>query len=180
MYLLREKKSSTLSKKSKFKISFLTLFCLIFFLSSYLLTNHLLYKAYIPTGSMKPTIMEEDQLIVSKIYTKIKRGDIFVFNHESSKELLIKRVIGLPGEKVELKDGLLYVNDNLIEEPYVKNNESINKTFYVPKENYLFFGDNRISSQDARKWGNPYVPKENLDGKALFRVFPKDRIGFLK
>ncbi|EIA18393.1 signal peptidase I [Clostridium perfringens F262] len=124
--------------------------------------------------------MEEDEVIVSKIYTSINRGDIFVFSHESSEELLIKRVVGLPGEKVEVKDGLLYVNDVFIDEPYVKNNEPMNKTFYVPEGNYLFFGDNRARSEDARRWENPYVPKKNLDGKALFTVYPKDRIGFLK
>ena len=121
-----------------------------------------------------------DEVIVSKIYTSINRGDIFVFSHESSEELLIKRVVGLPGEKVEVKDGLLYVNDVFINEPYVKNNEAMNKTFYVPEGNYLFFGDNRARSEDARRWENPYVPKQNLDGKALFTVYPKDRIGFLK
>ena len=82
--------------------------------------------------------------------------------------------------KEEVKDGLLYVNDVFIDEPYVKNNESMNKTFYVPEGNYLFFGDNRARSEDARRWENPYVPKKNLDGKALFTVYPKDRIGFLK
>ncbi len=83
--------------------------------------------------------MEEDEVIVSKIYTSINRGDIFVFSHESSEELLIKRVVGLPGEKVEVKDGLLYVNDVFIDEPYVKNNEPMNKTFMFLKEITYFW-----------------------------------------
>lgn len=180
MNLLSESNISTLNKKSHLKIKNLILFSVIVFLCSYFLINYLIFKAYIPTGSMRPTIMEEDEVIVSKIYTSINRGDIFVFSHESSEELLIKRVVGLPGEKVEVKDGLLYVNDVFIDEPYVKNNESMNKTFYVPEGNYLFFGDNRAISEDARRWENPYVPKKNLDGKALFTVYPRDRIGLLK
>ena len=104
----------------------------------------------------------------------------FLTNYLIFKAYIIKRVVGLPGEKVEVKDGLLYVNDVFIDEPYVKNNEPMNKTFYVPEGNYLFFGDNRARSEDARRWENPYVPKKNLDGKALFTVYPKDRIGFLK
>lgn len=138
MNLLSESNISTLNKKSHLKIKNLILFSLIVFLGSYFLTNYLIFKAYIPTGSMRPTIMEEDEVIVSKIYTSINRGDIFVFSHESSEELLIKRVVGLPGEKVEVKDGLLYVNDVFIDEPYVKNNESMNKTFMFLKETTYF------------------------------------------
>lgn len=179
MNLFREETFTKISKKFNFKIKIFIIISILLFLLSYFISNEMLYKAYIPTGSMKPTIMEEDEVIVSKIYGSIKRGDIFVFNHESSEELLIKRVVGLPGEKIELKDGLLYVNGVLTYEPYVKNNESINKTFYVPSGNYLFFGDNRIKSEDARRWENPFVPKENLDGKALFTIYPKERIGLL-
>ena len=128
---------------------------------------------------MKPTIIEEDIILVSKFFSHVRRGDIFVFSHESSKDLLIKRVIGLPGETITLKNGDVYVNGKLLKEPYVKNNEDLNKTFKVPENHYLFFGDNRISSFDARKWDNPYVHKRDLDGKAFFTIFPSKHFGFL-
>lgn len=160
MSSLSEGNVSTLKKKSYLRIKDIIIFFIVVFGASYFINNYLFFKAYIPTGSMKPTIMEEDEVLVSKVFTSVNRGDIFVFSHESSKELLIKRVIGLPGEKVEIKDGIVYVNDILINEPYVKNNEVLNKTFNVPEGHYLFFGDNRARSEDARKWENPYVPKK--------------------
>lgn len=180
MSSLSERNVSTLKKKSYLRIKDIIIFFIVVFGASYFINNYLFFKAYIPTGSMKPTIMEEDEVLVSKIFTSVNRGDIFVFSHESSKELLIKRVIGLPGEKVEIKDGIVYVNDILIDEPYVKNNEILNKTFNVPEGHYLFFGDNRVRSEDARKWENPYVPKKDLDGKAFFTIYPKERMGLLK
>lgn len=180
MSSLSERNISTLNKKTYLKVKDLIIFFVIVFLGSYFINNYLLFKAYIPTGSMRPTIMEEDEVLVSKIFTSVNRGDIFVFSHESSKELLIKRVVGLPGEKIEIKDGIVYVNGILLNEPYVKNNEEINKSFNVPEGHYLFFGDNRVRSEDARKWANPYVPKKDLDGKAFFTIYPRERLGILK
>lgn len=180
MSSLSERNISTLNKKTYLKVKDLIIFFVIVFLGSYFINNYLLFKAYIPTGSMRPTIMEEDEVLVSKIFTSVNRGDIFVFSHESSKELLIKRVVGLPGEKIEIKDGIVYVNGILLNEPYVKNNEEMNKSFNVPEGHYLFFGDNRVRSEDARKWDNPYVPKKDLDGKAFFTIYPRERLGILK
>lgn len=180
MSSLSERNIPTVNKKTYLKIKDLIIFFAIVFFGSYFINNYLLFKAYIPTGSMRPTIMEEDEVLVSKIFTSVNRGDIFVFSHESSKELLIKRVVGLPGEKIEIKDGIVYVNDIRLNEPYVKNNEEMTKNFNVPEGHYLFFGDNRVRSEDARKWDNPYVPKKDLDGKAFFTIYPRERLGVLK
>lgn len=173
------KKKSTFNFKICNNIKRKFLFFIAFFILLYFINNYLFFKAYVPTGSMKPTIVEEDVLLVSKIFSHVRRGDIFVFSHESSKELLIKRVIGLPGETITLKNGNVYVNGKLLNEPYVKNNEILDRTFNVPEDHYLFFGDNRISSFDARKWDNPYVHKKNLDGKAFFTLSSCKRFGFL-
>lgn len=175
----RVKKVYNLNSIFPNKIKEFTIFFIIAFIASYFINHYLFFKAYIPTGSMKPTIIEEDYVLVSKFFSGVNRGDIFVFTHESSEDLLIKRVIGLPGETVEIKEGEVYINGHLLNEPYVKNNEALNKTFNIPKNHYLFLGDNRISSLDARKWTNPYVHKKDLDGKAFFTISPNERFGFL-
>lgn len=180
MNSLSEENIFTTEKKAHSKIKDIVIFFIIVLGISWFTNKFLFFKAYIPTGSMKPAIMEGDEVFVNKFFLSVKRGDIIVFSHESSEELLIKRVIGLPGEKIEIKNGYVYANGNLIDEPYVKNNEILNKTFNVPEGHYLFFGDNRARSEDARKWENPYVSKENLEGKALFTIYPHERIGILE
>ena len=148
----------------------------------------LVMRIIVPTPSMEKTIMTGDVMYVTKVYnpSKLERGDIVVFyaNTKSSEQLapekLIKRLIGKPGDTVEVKDGLVYVNGNLISEPYVNNNEKLTKTFVVPQGKYLFFGDNRKYSNDARKWDNPFIDEKDIIAKAGFRVRPLDRIGFVK
>ena len=148
-----------------------------------LINKFLFFKVEVPTGSMIPTVNINDQLFVRKVYNKknIRRGDIVVFKKEGQKELLLKRVIGLPGENVDVKvDGSVYINGEKIAEPYVKYPDSLTGTFTVPMDNYLMMGDNRINSEDARMWKDPYIPSDNIIAKARFRVYPFDNIGFLK
>lgn len=143
----------------------------------------------VPTGSMEPTIMPGDKILVTRIYNKekLQRGDIVVFySEELSKENnkttnLVKRLIGLPGDKVLIEEnGDLYVNDKKIEETYVKNQLGIEKEFNVPKGKYLFLGDNRANSNDARLWSQTYIDKSDIIGKAKVTVSPFSRFGQLK
>ena len=149
-----------------------------------LLINKLVFfKVEVPTGSMIPTVNINDQLFVRRVYNKksLKRGDIVVFKKEGQEELLLKRIIGLPGENVDIKvDGSVYINGEKIEEPYVKYPDSLTGTFTVPMDNYLMMGDNRINSEDSRMWEDPYIPSDNIVAKAGFRVYPFEHIGFLK
>jgi signal peptidase I len=148
-----------------------------------LINKFLLFKIYVPSESMVPTIMIGDQLFVTKVYNKdkIKRGDILVFYSEERGELLIKRVIGLPEEKIEIKeDGTVFVNGSKIDEPYVANKDKKSGTFNVPKGHYLFLGDNRANSLDARYWQDPYIPEAAIKGKARITVFPFRRFGLVK
>lgn len=147
---------------------------------AWLVTKFVIFKAYIPTGSMKPSIKEKDHVMITRIYKDINRGDIMVFNHKENKEPLIKRVIGLPNDDVEIKNGNVFINGNLLKEDYVIYNENVNMKLKVPEECYLFFGDNRADSFDGRKWNNPYVNKKDIEGKAIFRIYPIDRIGYIK
>ncbi|MGL4654366.1 MAG: signal peptidase I [Sarcina sp.] len=149
-----------------------------------LVNKFLLFKVEVPTSSMVPTVNVDDQLFVKKVYNtdKIKRGDIVVFEKkDEEEELLLKRVIGLPGENVEVKnDGSVYINGELLNEPYVKYPDTLTGTFTVPLDSFLMMGDNRAKSEDARMWKNPYVPAENIVAKAGLRVYPFNNIGFVE
>ncbi len=148
-----------------------------------LINKFLLFKVYIPSESMVPTLKIGDQLFVTKVYNteNIKTGDIVVFYSEELNDLLIKRVIGLPGDKVEIKDnGDVYVNGNKLNEAYVKNKSDKSGSYTVPEGKFFFLGDNRANSKDSRWWNNPYVDKKDIRGKARVRVYPFDRFGVIK
>ena len=139
-------------------------------------------NVYIPSGSMIPTLNINDKLIVTRIWNKdsVKRGDIIVFKSEELNETVIKRVIGLPGDHVEITDGLVKVNGEQIDESYVKNNESYNGIFDVPEGKLLFLGDNRAVSYDARYWENPYIDEDDVQGKAQLRYYPISDFGLVR
>lgn len=154
-----------------------------FFLMFFVFTN-----AKVPTGSMKNTINENDRLIGLKlayVAAQPQRGDIVIFKYpddESTK--YVKRVIGLPGETVSIKDGDVYIDGELLEEDYTRephSTEAINRSEYtVPENSYFMLGDNRRNSRDARWWNNTYVTKDKIIAKVLFRYFDgeKGMIGF--
>ncbi|WP_300382230.1 signal peptidase I [Clostridium sp.] len=148
-----------------------------------IINKFLLFKVYIPSESMEPTINKSDRLFVGRIYNKenIKRGDILVFYSEEHQKKLIKRVIGLPGDKIDISKGTVNINGEIIEEDYVKNNNSFyDGSFKVPENNYFFLGDNRSNSNDSRLWINPYINEKYIEGKALLRVYPFNDFGTLK
>ena len=140
---------------------------------------------YVASGSMLPTLEVNDRLLIDKLsyrWSNPERGDIIVFSpteklkQQNVRDMLIKRVIGLPGEKVEIKQGRVYVNDRLLREKYIAE-----KLRYewgpvsVPANSYLVMGDNRDNSYDGRYWG--FVPRENIMGKAVVRFWSPDRLG---
>ncbi|MGB4608629.1 MAG: signal peptidase I [Sedimentibacter sp.] len=137
----------------------------------------------VPTGSMETTIMPGDRLYVNKLFDieDAKRGDILVFRSDELNEKLVKRLIGLPGETVEInEDGQVFINGEKLNEPYAKQAKGEGRTFTVPQGSYFFLGDNRPISVDARYWTNPYIPEDKIIGKATFRFFPLNRIGKLE
>lgn len=143
----------------------------------------LFFMVEVPTTSMYPTIQQGDRLLVTKVYNpaNLKRGDIVVFNSEELGIVLVKRLIGLPGDKIEIKeDGTLYLNGTRYDEPYVKQPSGKTADFDVPDNCYLFLGDNRRDSLDARYWKSPYIPGSEILGKAQILLFPFNRISILK
>lgn len=145
-----------------------------------LINKFVFFKVTVPTTSMLPTIKIGDQLIVTRVFdrSKLKRGDIVVFNSDELGKVLVKRLVGLPGEKVEVdEDGQVFINGKKIDESYVVFPEALSGSFEVPADAYLFFGDNRADSFDARKWEDPYISGDKIMGKARLMVYPFSRFG---
>jgi signal peptidase I len=142
---------------------------------------------HIPTESMVPTLMVKDRLLVNKLAYDVespRRGDIALFeNQQGGEDPLIKRVVGLPGDVLELGSGRLFVNGEPLEEPYVKYDPCAPthpKTcsfgpITVLKDHYFMMGDNRTRSFDSRFFGA--VPEDDVIGEALVRFWPPGRAG---
>lgn len=129
----------------------------------------------IPSGSMENTLLIGDFLFVNKSYFRFhkpKRFDIVVFKFPKDRRTnFVKRVIGLPGEILEIKNGHTYINGKEIAEPFIK--EPMKMAYfpptYIPKNNYFVMGDNRNNSYDSRYWG--FVPKDLIRGRPMFIYF---------
>jgi signal peptidase I len=162
---------------------------------------------YIPSGSMEPTLQINDRLIVEKVsyyFHSPNRGDIVVFNPTDRlrelgyKDAFIKRVVGVPGDQIAVREGGVFVNGSRLSEPYVNRSEPnsnvsdptsvetcqaegenafLAQPQTIPPNHYLVLGDNRNNSYDGRCWG--LVAKKNLVGRASFRFWPLQRVGTL-
>lgn len=143
---------------------------------------------YVASGSMLPTLEVNDRVMADKVsyhFENPQRGDIVLFSptkklqEQNFHDTFIKRAIGLPGEKVEIKAGRVYINDKLLRENYIGDTKGENwGPVIVPPNSYLVLGDNRKDSYDGRYWG--FVPRDRIIGKAFVRFWPFDRLGKLK
>ncbi len=150
-----------------------------------LLRTFIIQAFWIPSGSMIPTLEPGDRVLVLKFWYKLpkvdyKRGDIVVFKYPvDPKRDFVKRLIGLPGDTVEIRDGRVFINSREIAEPYVKHPDNFSmEPTQVPQDRYFCLGDNRANSQDSRFWG--FVPEDFMRGPAVFRYWPLSRIGRLE
>jgi signal peptidase I len=140
---------------------------------------------YIPSSSMENTLEINDRLLIEKIsyhFRQPQRGDIVVFSptekliQQNFKDAFIKRVIGLPGETIEVKGGRVYVNNQPLREKYIKQLPQYDYgPVIVPDGQYLVLGDNRNNSYDSHYWG--FVPQGNIIGRAAVRFWPINRLG---
>lgn len=152
-----------------------------------LLNQFVLINARIPSESMQNTIMVGDQIFGNRLAylnSDPERFDIVIFRYpDDPEQFFIKRVIGLPGETVEIKNGKVYIDgsetpldDSFCPEVPVGDYGP----YEVPAESYFMLGDNRNWSKDSRFWNNTYVHKDAILGKAVLRYWPLNKIGVVK
>ena len=139
------------------------------------------FFTFVPTGSMETAIPAKSLIVSTRLYNaeeNVERGDVIVFKSDELGLTLVKRCIGLPGDRVEvLEDGSVYINGVFYDEPYALEYSGYSGTFEVPEGHYLFFGDNRPFSVDARYWNDPYIPEEKLVGRAVLLLWPIGSFG---
>lgn len=146
------------------------------------LNMFLIVNAVIPSASMETTIMTGDRIFGNRLaYTNSdpQRGDIVIFKYpDDEKQLFIKRLIGMPGETLEMIDGVIYINGEALDEPYLAATPYGDYgPITVPEGAYFVMGDNRNNSADSRYWNQPFVYREKILGKAVFCYFPFSDFG---
>lgn len=133
-------------------------------------------------ASMEPTLFSGEYVIVNKLSYRLgqpQRGDIIVFHFPRDPDQeYIKRIIGLPGDQINITGGLVYVNGQLIDEPYINTQPSYPGNWVVPDGHLFVLGDNRNNSSDSHNWGT--VPMEYVIGKAIFVYWPLAELGVIQ
>jgi signal peptidase I len=192
-----------ISTKVKSEIREWTESIIIALILALIIRTFLVQAFKIPSGSMIPTFEIGDRIFVNKMvygarvpFTDIRlpalkepqRGDIIIFiSPETPTKDFVKRLIGLPGDTVEIKNGNIYINGKMLEGPMsIRSNYYYNRGNYgkegepitVPKGSYFALGDNSANSRDSRYWG--FVPKKNLIGKAFLVYWPLTRVRIIK
>lgn len=140
--------------------------------------------------SMEPNFHNGEYILTDKVSYRLgepKRGDVVVFHSPQDERVdFIKRIVGVPDDKIMLKGGFLYLNDQKLDETYTNDPGQIatgkflreNAPVTVPNGQYLVFGDNRLHSSDSREWG--FISRGNIVGRAFFRYWPIQEFGLVK
>lgn len=194
---LRSHRGVAIEFLDSFLVAVLLVFCI--------LRPFVVQAFYIPSGSMEPTLQERDRILVNKFiyyFTEPKVGDIVVFDAPPQASLVkkdfIKRVVGVPGDRIAVRGGKLYRNGVAVNEPYIKEmptytwpeNAEQGGEVVVPPGHLLVFGDNRNDSNDGHRWEiraedgtmrpAPFLPRANVLGKAMLIFYPLHRVGLTR
>lgn len=144
-----------------------------------ILFNTVWMLSFIPSESMEDTIKKGDLVFATRLEIDekdIKRYDILIFTplYEADTDTLIKRVVGLPGELIKIKNGKVFVDGSELDNDFIKEPQDNDGdgTYVVPEGHYFFLGDNRNDSFDSRFWDDPYIPFENIKAEAKYIIFP--------
>ncbi len=179
----RERRLEREKKKRRAGVAELVFTAFVAFVLVFGFVRPFVVEAYrIPTESMVPTLEVGDRVLASKFIYRIfepERGDIVVFDSvNEDDQTLIKRVVGVAEDEIQVQGGVLYVNDEAQEEPYLNDADQF-RSYYgptvVPEGHIFVMGDNRGNSADSRVFGP--LPLENLKGEAFMRFWPVSKIG---
>lgn len=151
------------------------------FICAWIVNNYVIINAYVPTGSMENAIMPNDRVVAYRLAylnSDPQRFDIIVFPAPDKPDTLyVKRIIGMPGETVNIIHGTVFINNYdeplgdtaFIRDPYLWTQNV--GPFFVPEGAYFVMGDNRINSRDSRNWQEPFIREEDILGQVIFRYF---------
>jgi signal peptidase I len=190
LYALVEKERDRMKLKEETKKEIFSYLKTILFaiLLAVIFRTYIFRTAYAMSVSMEPTLQEGQVLILSMVNYLVgepERGDIVVIDSKQDKLEhlnLIKRIVGLPGETIEIKDGRVYIDGKVLEPEFTLSptpDFGFEKTT-VPEGMYMVMGDNREHSRDSRFESVGFIGEEHFEGKAVFRVWPLNKIGKLK
>ena len=179
-----EKKSGALREILSMIGWILFIFCLVF-----LVTTYVGQRTRVEGHSMEPALSDGDNLIVDKISYRFhdpERFDIIIFPYQwEPNTYYIKRIIGLPGETIQIDDeGNIYIDGEVLQEHYglerIKNPGSARRPITLGEDEYFVLGDNRNNSEDSRFTQVGVIHRDDIVGRAWLRIYPFDRIGFIR
>lgn len=155
----------------------------IAFILAMIIRTFIIQVFWIPSSSMEPTLDIKDRVVANKFiywFHPPQRGDVIVFKSlEEKPRDFIKRIIGLPGDELELREGLIYINGQKLDESkHPVNYDTMNfGPIKIPSSEYFMMGDNRPQSADSRYWGP--LPKKNIKGQAFIIIWPFRHFGLI-